>query len=426
MVAKDTIKIMAIQGLGMALSFASHALMARFFGAEEYGIYVYCLTWVTVVVALSRAGASSAIVKFTSIYFSKRNDSKLSALVKYFTYRILLVSLLMSLAILLLSMVFIDDRVSPYLPDLHVALIIVPILALTVVRQSFLRGIGKVSISNLLDQVIRPGLFLFLFLMLFWTNFVTNDALHALILNAFVSAFIAILGAVIARRWFPLSGAHFELNSKQKKEWKTTAGIMTVGTASNLLLKNADLILIGVLLDPTSTAHYAVASRLANLAAYPLNAVNVVVQPLFARLYAHSDIDSMQKIMTWAVRFLFFFSIIIWLLVYFAGKFALGLFGDSFIASYTSMIILVAGIAARSFVGPVGNLLNMTGQHKAVAKFMLFGAFFNIVMNLLLIPDFGIVGAAISTATVQLIFPIHASRIVTRKIGVKPYLWSRV
>lgn len=425
MIAKKTINIMAIQGAGMALAFVSHVLIARVIGAEEYGVYVYCLTWVLIAVALSRAGAHSAIVKYTSIYFSQHKDTLLSALIKYFTSRVFLVSLLISLAIYLFSLVLSNDWITPYIPDLHLALVIIPILALSAVRQSFLRGVGKVSVSNTLDQVIRPGLFLLLFMLLFWTNTITNDAFHTLILNAVVSALVGVMGVIIARRWFPLPEVDKKLSKAQASEWKTTAGTMTVGTASNLLLKNTDLILVGVLLDPTNTAHYAVASRLANLAAFGLNSINVVVQPLFASQYAKGEIDGMQRIMTWSVRFLFLFSIVVWLLVYFFGEVALGLFGDSFVASYKTMVVLVAGIAARSFVGPVGNLLNMAGQHKAVAKILLLGAIFNVIMNLLLIPVFGIIGAAISTAMVQLVFPIYASRIVSRRIGINPYIWSR-
>ncbi len=73
-------------------------------------------------------------------------------------------------------------------------------------------------------------------------------------------------------------------------------------------------------------------------------------------------------------------------------------FGQEFVLSYVPLLLLFGGQLVSSAVGSVGFLLIMTGNERVVAKAFTVGALTNIALNVLLIPRFGTVGAAVATS----------------------------
>ena len=80
------------------------------------------------------------------------------------------------------------------------------------------------------------------------------------------------------------------------------------------------------------------------------------------------------------------------------GKYALWLFGDAFLLSYQPMLVLLVGQIVNVACGSVGFLMMMTGNENRATLVYGVGTVLNILLNLLLIPLLGIIGAALATA----------------------------
>jgi O-antigen/teichoic acid export membrane protein len=80
------------------------------------------------------------------------------------------------------------------------------------------------------------------------------------------------------------------------------------------------------------------------------------------------------------------------------GQPLLWLFGKEFITGYPVMFILALGFLAHASVGPVEFVLNMLGEQNRCAFVLFAAAGLNLVLNFILIPHFGLMGAAIATA----------------------------
>ena len=94
--------------------------------------------------------------------------------------------------------------------------------------------------------------------------------------------------------------------------------------------------------------------------------------------------------------------------------------GDEFIsAKYVLMILLLAKLI-DSISGSVGVILQMTGCQKIFQNIVFVALIVNIILNMFLIPKFGIEGAAISSACSIILWNISAVIYVYRKFGV----WS--
>ncbi|TIM51531.1 MAG: lipopolysaccharide biosynthesis protein, partial [Mesorhizobium sp.] len=72
----------------------------------------------------------------------------------------------------------------------------------------------------------------------------------------------------------------------------------------------------------------------------------------------------------------------------------LSLFGAEFVAGYPLLFLLVFGVVARAAVGPCESLLTMSGNQNICAAVYAMTLAFNIGLNLVLIPLFGLWGAA--------------------------------
>jgi len=70
-------------------------------------------------------------------------------------------------------------------------------------------------------------------------------------------------------------------------------------------------------------------------------------------------------------------------------------------------------------------LLNMTGNESVMARGLALAAALNVIMNLVLIPLFGIVGAALATALSITIFNLMMWNAAMRLLRINTFAWSR-
>ena len=93
-------------------------------------------------------------------------------------------------------------------------------------------------------------------------------------------------------------------------------------------------------------------------------------------------------------------------------------FGAAYAQGATALAVLCFGQLLNAAVGPVGVLLNMSGHERdtLIGVSMASGA--NVILNLLLIPFLGLLGAAIASAATLAIWNMLLMRQVKNRLGV--------
>ena len=176
--------------------------------------------------------------------------------------------------------------------------------------------------------------------------------------------------------------------------------------------------MVGWFMDPEDVAVYFATLKLLALVHFVYFAVKAGVSQRYAH-YAHSgDRQRLADFARETVAWTFWPSLLMAALMLLAGKPLLGLFGEEFIAGYPLLLPLLAGVVARSFVGPAESLLTMSGHQKICAA--AFAATFavNLALNLLLIPSFGLWGAAFATAIALVVETVLLAAAVYRCLGI--------
>lgn len=177
----------------------------------------------------------------------------------------------------------------------------------------------------------------------------------------------------------------------------------------------ADTLILGALTSPEVVGAYTISSRIVTSAAVGLPALVLVVTPYLAgregrerdELYALSA--RWGGILTIAP-----------LALLFALRFpVLNLFGEGFVDAANAMSILILGFAFNALSGPCGAVLTMSTRHQLFLADNIAAVILNVVLNLLLIPAWGMRGAAIAWSMSLIMINIVMMHQLVGLVGIR-------
>ena len=106
----------------------------------------------------------------------------------------------------------------------------------------------------------------------------------------------------------------------------------------------------------------------------------------------------------------------------FVLDFVLGLFGANYVLARDALLLLLGGQFFSSLCGPGAIYLNMTGKQKKLNTILILGLGINVVLNLMLIPIYGIEGAAAATLISMIFWNCLIVAAVYRTDRIKIYI----
>ncbi len=184
------------------------------------------------------------------------------------------------------------------------------------------------------------------------------------------------------------------------------------------LLTNSDVLVVGIFLDPESVAIYFAAAKTMALVHFVFFSVKAAAAPRFSALFASGDRLALARFAGETVRWSFWPSLAVGLGVLALGHFLLSLFGPAFTAGHGLMAVLFAGIMAKALVGPGEVLLTMSGEQRLCVAVYAVALAANIAFNVTLIPLFGVMGAAIATASAMMVEAVLLHLAVRGKLSI--------
>jgi stage V sporulation protein B len=172
-----------------------------------------------------------------------------------------------------------------------------------------------------------------------------------------------------------------------------------LATSIGYLNNQINSICIGYYLNPTEVGIFAVAVLLSQTLTLIPSAIQTVTNPVMANLYAKEDLERVRHIFYSTLKKSFFISAgSAVLIVVFSPSIISLLFGEKFLISYFSLLLLLPGSVIVASYMAVGTTLASIGKVHIIFRIGIVSVVFNVIMNILLIPSFGIEGAAIATS----------------------------
>jgi len=184
---------------------------------------------------------------------------------------------------------------------------------------------------------------------------------------------------------------------------------VVLGNSVSFLNTQIDSIMIGYYLSPAEVGIYAVAVLLAETITLIPSAVQRVTAPVTATLYGKGDIGAIRKIVSSTMKKAFLVSAATALVLIIFGQFFISLFFTTeFLPAYIPLLVLLIGHTIFAPFMSIGSTLASIGKINIPFKIHSICGVLGIVLNILLIPLFGILGAAASTTITHIAnFMIH-------------------
>ena len=265
---------------------------------------------------------------------------------------------------------------------------------MTLLNLEVLRALDLLYTSETLRNVGRFGLLLLFVLILIFFESIEY------LLDAFILSFIVLAiysSTIILLKMRKLRSTDRVFNVGYREILKVSFP-MSFSLISLLIMQSFDIYVLEKYFSFTVVAYYGIAIKISAVVGIILTSINATIAPQISKLFFERNFDDLAEVIRKATTLNVVLSVplIIFLIIF--SNLILSFFGENYVLAQSALYIILVGQIFNALCGPVGLYLNMTGRQNLFQKVLFVALIINIVMNLVLIPKYEMIGAAISTA----------------------------
>ncbi len=386
----------------MLSSYFFFYIIARIFGAQGVGIFSTSWTILMISSIFGKLGFDSSIVRFIAGSVSRNENDHITFIYRKCLFIVFLSSCFVACLLWIFAphilQIFFEHSTNKYL-IIIMGIAVVPFTIMQFNAES-LRALKKITAFSIFQN--GTIYFVSLLLLSLYLLFTKN----VIIINITVLTAITILVIIsffLVKQYNVCSFQNI-INRKISNVNLSTREALNISlpmmlTNSLFFVMNwTDILMLGAFTNEAAVGIYSTAVKIAALNTLALVAVNSIASPKFVELYNTSGLKKFRKFVWQTTMLNTSISLPIFLLIVITPKFLLTIFGEEFISGDNALVILTFGQFFSAFAGPTIYILNMTGKENTVKNIFIVGTIVNIVLNYILIPIYGIEGAAIATA----------------------------
>jgi O-antigen/teichoic acid export membrane protein/Mrp family chromosome partitioning ATPase len=369
-------------------------LVARRLGRVDVGVYAQAYAFLALLSPLAMMGLTQGLTRFVAVHLAERDPGAVRGTIRLGVTVSTLIAcaigaVLFAAAPLLAQVAFSEPRLT--VPLQFVALTL-PASAFTNAALAATQGYRTMKPFALIGLIFEPVARLLLAGALLVAGMGLRGVMIALLASNLSAAALAALALrrVMGPPTAPPTYTPGKLFSFSAVSW-------SAGLASTALIW-ADILLLGLLGSSGQVGVYTVATRLVHLATFVMLPINAAFAPRVADLEARGDTASLRHTYQLAESWIIRLSLPAFVLLMVFPADLLALFGKGFAVGAAVTMILAVGKFVDAATGPCGLMLNMSGRPGINVLDNLVGLVLNVVLNLLLIPRYGIVGSAVAWA----------------------------
>jgi len=407
----------ALKTASTGLAFIISVLLARFLGATGYGAYAFAIAWTHLLGIPAMLGMENLLVHYLAAYRAQSEWGLMRGLLRWVNRKVLMVSLGVALLAAIISWALSENLDRQMLVSFWIALISVPLLSQLLIRKATMQGLQRVVQGQLPEALIRPVLFIALVIGAYFYLDKDLSAPWIVGVNVIAMGVALMVGIWLLSKYIPPSVSD-ATPAYQTLDWLRSAMPLLLMSCMTTIISRVDVVILGTMAGAEAAGLYHVAKRGAELIPFVLISVNAALAPTIASLYAKGEMEQLQRVVTKTARIILLFSLPPALALILFGHWFLLLFGAKFTGGNVALAILSSGQLINAAMGSVGLLLILTGHGRDAVLGIGIGAASNVILNLMLIPRWGIEGAATAAAVSIILWNLLLATSVYRRIGI--------
>ena len=395
-IAKEaTISFMGM-GFGDGARYLFTAILARFAGVEFLGIYSLASSVTRIGEVFGRAGLHSGVMRFVS-RLDKETEIEtvrqriLSGLKLGLLFGIVIMILQIALADWLAFELFNGSDLLKTV--LIISAVSLPFATIMAISAFATQGYKLLKYKVMVLNIIRPAIMLVCVLVSI--SFFTKDTAvkYPLLISAVFSSFAAI---IFLNKLTNIKISQIFSGVIDKELLRFSYPLMFV-TILGTLMHWMDILMLGYFTDTTTVGLYHPAARTAGLLRTVLLAFMGIFAPMMSEYHRQGDVGEMGKLYKLIVRWIVSLSLPLAIIIIIYSKKIMMLFGVQYLSASNVLMVLTTAAFIQTLFGGGGQTLTMTGFTKVNLFNSIIVVLINITLNLLWIPQYGIIGAAYAT-----------------------------
>lgn len=373
------------QCASIVLGFFTILIIARILGPEGQGVYTFL-----VLIPLSAQTLLSCGIPFSTVYYIGKNKHKLKNIIGTNIFSGFILGLISFFSCLIFIYVFPNDGINkvPYILLWIVLLTVIPIIIHKNISSIFqgLEDFKSYNVIAIANQIFMLSLVIIFVVILSWG-----------IKGALLSFILANLLTFISAMFF-LNKSNILYFSFDKKYFFESTSFGLKGHISNIITffnYRMDIFLIAYFLDNIAVGLYGLAISLAERIWVVSSAVSSVV---YSRLANIPDKKQRMELTAKVGRIVLMVSLILGLLLAIAIVYLIPLFfGDAYNGTVQPLLIIIPGVLMMSIARIFANYFTASGRPEINSIVAIICTIVNLILNFILIPKLGIIGAASAT-----------------------------
>ncbi len=418
LIARGASSALIINVTAAAALFGSYLVASNILSPRSFGDYVYVINWLNVLTLFTTLGLDTAALKFVPRYTANRELALLKGFVGQ--SRLLVFSASVATALVLgIGVILVSSHMRHELTTAFaigcLLLLVLSLLRLVAVQVQATKHIVMAHAPIFVGRpILTAAGIIIVFLVVGRVSGPT-----AMVANLIATSISLVLTLVAAYLTMPTTLRSIKPKIDQR-QWLRVAPSFVMYTGFVYLMQRVDILMLGAMNGTENAGLYSVAAQVATLVVFGLHAVVAITTPIISELSNKDDKRKLQEILKLASGGAFIVATIAVIVLIGAGSWILRLFGPSFSAAYSALTILCGGMLVFATMGLSSAVMNMTNHHKPAALSAGVALGVNIALNAILIPRYGIDGAAIATAASMILLSLTLMIYVYRKLKLNP------
>lgn len=415
-VAKGAVIAIIMTVLATVFSYLFRILLANNLSVEEYGLFFATLSFFMILSIFVELGlGKSSSKKIVELIVDKDYSSVKNLLFSVFVFQ-LAVCIILAIPLYIFApnivQTFFQNSNTPAFLFMLIWFLLTPFRVFISALYTGTKQINAISLYNFLKQLFFV---LFSFVILY-----VGSSYAPYIAYIFSTIILALIYVPFVPKFFK---GFFKLNFKFKKNLLlptlSYGLLLSFVTLSTLILTQTDTLMISFFKGTEATGLYQVAVPAAMLITFFVSPLVVVSFPYITELFKKKDLKKLNIGMGFIYKYSFLLSMPLAILMFTFPELVISLlFGSKFLEA--TLILQVLSIMAifSVILSLNNNALGASGFAKKITTYLVLVAILNIILNLFLIPVYGILGGAISTLVSNVVAFILSSFFVTKYLKV--------
>ncbi|MXR40366.1 oligosaccharide flippase family protein [Halobaculum sp. WSA2] len=385
---------------------------------EQYGELNFALSVLGGLAILATLGLPKSAARYVTEFAEQRPGMVPHVIVRSLGFLLFFTLLIAGGTALFGGEVAVRFGAPSFAPVVGVGALFIAATALSAYTRQLFQAFNSVEWSGVVG--IISGLSRLLFVALFvWLGYGVAGALFGYVVALAVGVLVG--GVVLYRRFYSAYEPDVNPDASISRRILEYSVPLTATRSANVIDKKVDTVLVGVIVDMTAVGFYTIGKAVSDFVSMPASSLGYTISPALSEQRSKGSEDRAARIYETTLHYVLLAYVpAVAGLILVAEPMVQYVFGSGYDGAAPVVQIFGLFVLANAVNKVTSDGLDYLGRARSRAIVKTIMALSNVLLNLLLIPTMGVVGAAVATVITFSFYTLANLYIIHQELPLHP------